>query len=877
MKMLRPYFYGILFAFALLLSVPATAGEGMAADNWTNILSKLKIDKKKKTEAEQKDNEERVPPVLASDPAVEKGVLPNGINYYVVTNASEIGLADFALVCKTDCVSSKGQKLERARTVMSNLARFKGRSVRGFVADNGGYALPSEYISVQKDLTVDENAVIWRFGALPVSTRKEVVDSVLLMMFDMVEAFQKSDVPAGYSTSDHAIIIAGDIDKSSLITKMTNISLMVEKISVPGGTRRVYEWKPQKDVECVVDTSSYARAATITLTYRSARTPDKYLPTSLTDVSVYYGEVLGRILKRRLGIEMFNENIPLADVTTSFTSSIDQPGDEKYEIRLTVAPEDVKTACHIAAEVIYNLTAFGVTSSEFAQLRNEYFTSMYVSSLNPVRTNASYIDECIHSYLYGSTISTPYVKWSHLAKGRAEGGNTTYFNKYVAALLNADNMAIRLRVPPQKAVSPEKLLDIFASANEYNPDRERKIYDASDVKLKTLEKDMQKVKVVIEREEAVSNGGTRWVFANGMTVVYKRMETEGLFYYNLLIRGGFSSVDGLHAGEGAFLEDMLDMYDVDGIHGNIFHHLLRANGIIMKREVTVSDMSIYGVAVRPSLDMLIKSLTEFSNGGTIDMDSFNYYLKSEQLRLRAEKESLAARGAVIDSLLSPTYRYYSGKTQSGLHEGVAPLAEGFFDNHFSRLNDGVLIIIGDMNEDLMKKYLMKHIRAFPTNELNSKRLRLDYNPIRDKVTYVADGEKPSIDVAMSSVFPFTAENYMALKIVELAIQDALNRDLVGRGAAAQVSTDFFSYPQERAIIVASLESVNEDVLPSDEDRLGEVGLLVEIRRLLKDFKLSADDLKMYKSILKNQFKEWQGDPWYWIEMVKTRVSDFKDL
>ncbi len=878
MRLIRGHIRVILSVISLLLSVSAIAGERMEASEGFNIFSILNQDKKKKNETEQKSNEDRLPPKLESDPAVEKGSLPNGINYYLVTNASEVGLAEFALVSKTDCVLPNEEKLKHARKVMADLARFKGRSVRGFVADNSGYALPSEYISVRDNLSVDDNAVIWRFGSLPVSSNKGVVDSVLLMMFDIVEDFQAGDVPAGYSTSDNAIIIAGDIDKSSVLTKMTNLSLMIESISVPGGKKCVYEWKPQENVDCVVDTSSYARAATITLTYRSPRTPDKYLPTSQTEVSAYYTEVLGRILRRRIRREMYNEGVPLARVSTDYTSSLDQPGDEKFEIRLVVDPKDVEMACHIVGSVIYDIDNVGVPSSEFSQVRGEYFTQMYISSLEPVVTNDSYINNCIHSYLYGATISTPAQKWDYLAKGRAEGRTTAYFNKYAASLLSGTrNLSIRLRVPPTKVISSKRVMSIFTSALDPEDDVERRTYVENEDKLKPYDEKAPKVKVVTEREEAVSDGGIRWVFSNGMTVIYKRMETEGLFYYNMLIRGGFSSVKGLNAGEGAFINDMLDMYYVDGIKGGDFFHLLRANGIIMSSEVTVSDMCIRGVAVRPSLTMLINSLKAFSNKGTIDRESFEYYLKSERLRLVTERNEPAARGAAIDSLLSPAYRYYGGKTQSGLHEGVEALAETFFNNHFSHMNDGVLILIGDMNEDLMKKYLIKHIGAFPTNDINLQRTRLDYNTIGGRVTYVADGERPSIDVAMSSIFPYTAENFMTLKIAELALQDALNRELVGKGAAATVSSDFFSYPQERAVLVVSLESVDENVLPSDESSLGEIGLLLGIRRFLKEFKLSSDDLKIYKSILKNQFKERQDDPLYWIEMVRTRISDVKDI
>ena len=40
-------------------------------------------------------------PVLPSDAAVNQGVMPNGMAYYVVANKSAKGMADFALVQRT--------------------------------------------------------------------------------------------------------------------------------------------------------------------------------------------------------------------------------------------------------------------------------------------------------------------------------------------------------------------------------------------------------------------------------------------------------------------------------------------------------------------------------------------------------------------------------------------------------------------------------------------------------------------------------------------------------------------------------------------------------------------------------------------------------
>ena len=40
-------------------------------------------------------------PKMPADPAIVTGSLPNGLSYYVISNAAEKGMADFALIQKT--------------------------------------------------------------------------------------------------------------------------------------------------------------------------------------------------------------------------------------------------------------------------------------------------------------------------------------------------------------------------------------------------------------------------------------------------------------------------------------------------------------------------------------------------------------------------------------------------------------------------------------------------------------------------------------------------------------------------------------------------------------------------------------------------------
>ena len=80
-------------------------------------------------------------PVLAPDPAIKQGVLPNGMTYYVVTNPSTKGCADFSLVQRSGTGTVPEVSQERcvsvAKEALASLPRIKSTSPQAWLASHG--------------------------------------------------------------------------------------------------------------------------------------------------------------------------------------------------------------------------------------------------------------------------------------------------------------------------------------------------------------------------------------------------------------------------------------------------------------------------------------------------------------------------------------------------------------------------------------------------------------------------------------------------------------------------------------------------------------------------------------------------------------------
>lgn len=818
------------------------------------------------------------PPQLPSDPAVTYGTLPNGLTYYIVTNPSEKGMAEFALVRRRGADAGSHQEhsdaVLRARASVTVIPRVSGSSVRDYASRNGAASqLCRKDAPVGVRVTPD--AVVYRFGSYPVSGRDVLIDSTLLMIFSIVE-----NAVDGEMESD-AIIVSGDVSKDAVLSKMKLLSLMVPPVrQMPVDTS--YAWKERTVPECTVKVDSSAAAARISITYSSPRTPREYMSSVVPTMTEYLVGVLDRVLGRRISVEMGRRDIPVSGIRFRYAGSRDLGGDETYTVSVTVDNGKVKEAVSVLTGIVADLDVNGAREKEYSGARNEYLVQQYRRSLDPVVCNSAYVDECISSFLYGSVPVSVSDRFGFLVRGDLPDSTLTrLFNRYVSELFD-DNDNLRVSVVADSLyLEDDAVLSSFMDAWKKAALADTLTAYASNRCDSLVLPDVPTEKLKVEKtlKESVS-GGTMWTFSNGMKVVYKRMSTGGLFYYDLMLRGGYSVVKDLRSGEGAFYSDILETFDISGLRSEDFNDMMLSEGITMSSRVTASDMDIYGLAPRPSLTLLFKCLKAVANDRRVNSRAFEYYAKCEKLRLAARAGSLSGRKAAIDSLMCPSYHYSSEKSPENLFPDACARAESFFNSSFSRVNDGVLVIVGDMEETAMKRFLQRNLHGFKTEPMSSARIRLPYQPISGWTTHIVDGRRQSLDVAMSVPVAFTAGNYMAMKVAASALENELARRFVGTGASVRVFSEFSGYPQERVNFLVSVTDLDIDSLPLDETGRDPLVLLYDVRAVLSDMSsapLPDDRIAVCRDMVKNMILSLQNTPEYWTDMVRARFAYGKDL
>ena len=795
-------------------------------------------------------------PSLPAASGVVTGTLPNGISFYLVSNPSVKGHADFALV-------QKGPVREDvARAALADLPHFQSGTPYQFLAKLGvGYDKFGYIRSTEASTT-------YFFHDVPVG-QAAVRDTTLLLLFDISET----------CPYEQAIVVSGDIDKAVVRERMTVFSMMVTpRERVPEPPAR--EWTPSDTPAFRFIQAPERDEATLTVRYSSPRTPREAMNTAQPLVTELFARELGIIVQDRLGRAFRENGIPLARAEAAYRSSAAGPGAELYSFSAVTGRDDLLRATQAAGAVLGGLDAHGASLREFQDARDRFLRSLTSSTSNDV-----WVEKCESAFLYGSGIADPdYVREFFTSRNIASQRELELFNDFVSALLDPSR-AVTLRYEtPADSLAAEPLKAAFA-AGWASADAGPAAVGRADTLGLYVPKSKSKLRQTVA--EPVT-GGELWTFANGMKVIFKRSAAvKGQFSYGFLINGGYAGVPDLAEGEGGFIGDMLTLYDIGGMTGESFSRMLVSNGIEFTPAVSLTDLRITGEAPSDRLQLLLKSLLTLSRERAVNEDAYAYYRACERLRLSMDSRLQAGIQAVVDSIMCPGWRHAPGKRPAGLSDDLPQRAAAYFSEVFSRCSDGVLVLVGDLDPYMLKKVLPKYMGGFVTDGRPSVRPLVEFPFRTGWSTYTVDAEEsdigtgePCITVAESALIPFTLERYFSFRVAVEELRKHLAGALAGTGMYADVTGDLDLFPSERMTVRIVCRPAEEDGLPADvlaEDPLRVLGV---VRGALADFSASgpsAASVAEAKSALLAAAEAQLSGPDGLVAAALTRYSAGKDM
>ena len=763
-------------------------------------------------------------PSLPVDAKIQKGTLRCGVAYYMVKNDEVKGYADFAVVRRGEAPGPAAEE---------------GMDTR-YLSRNGIGPRPGGYF---RDF---DGSTVLHLDRVPVYDAN-VLDSTLLVTFAQVAA----------SRADEAVIVAGDIDPVEFKKKMDIFSMLVPQHFVENSRGPDYVWEPSVMPSIVLRNLPMGDRGIVRVAYAAPRTQQDQMNTAQALVMGILSREFRTIAVRRIERNLRDAGIPYGRLDFQYLNSTETSNDEEYAVEVQTDREHLEAAMKIVSGTLAGLDGFGVPVDEFTDAKKVMMAEMLPRGSEPL-SNRRYVDRCVSHFLYGANLA-PYSEETRLfaRKNVADSTETRLFNQFANSLLSQlSNLTLEYRarldtLDEDNALFQYNLAYLYGStfkeAKDFSWQR-----DTSG-----LEADGPRIRLKETKPEPVS-GGVLWTFSNGMRVVYRQVPDRQTFHYALLLNSGLSGVNGLTEGEGGYFGEMLSLYDAGGMAAPDFRDHLAVNGIRMDTQVALTYTSIYGQAPSSKLPTLLKALLALANGRTVNRGEFDICLRNSKWAREPMDNRLYA-------MMYPGFSYSPKKYVTGLNPGTQAKAAQFYASLFSRMNDGMLFLVGDLEEATVRRVLLRYLGGFRTQRGTAARKTLRYQPRAGTVTHTETGGNKGVYVRLDAEYPLSGVNYATAEIAREVLRRQLVRALEGTGMSVEITSGFHTYPQERLWMFVSCEG------GTDLEAVRE-----GIRKASKS-KIAPKDLDAWKAMALEEMNRELAEPETIVTALIARYGVGKDL
>ena len=816
--------------------------------------------------------------VLAKDASVHTDRMPNGLNCYVVANPAQKGRVDLALVQntgkKTLADLDERSLVDISREALGSQRRLLSESVQKFFTSHGASAGKDGFVKVTDDAT------IFHFHDVDISTHPAVLDSTLLVLMGIVDRITESEdtlMTGWFAPSDQAVIVCGDVDAGKVMERLRGLSFMTAQYE--SKPRREYVWKNAGGVSATIRESSSGLSG-FRAEWRLARTPRQNMNTVQPLVLDMYMRELSFLAERRIKAALCSADIPYASVSCSYVLPANHLDDDAFAVETQVAMADASEAVRIVASALSSIASGNVSASELGAVKNLCFDGM-VSNERSI-SNARHVRRCASAFLYNASLASDESRNDFLmTRYLPDSTELKIFKSIASASLDPhDNLSLTISLKDSQ-MKPDSLKTIFnegwsAPLTAFMGPSDAVFSDQAHV-WKQEPSEVVKVKIKSSKKEYLS-GGTIYTLSNGLKVVVRQAASKGVVHWAMVLNGGFGHIPDLEIGEASYVSEFLDMCLLCGVKAESFKDAIRRDGITMDVDVSHSRTKFSGRIPDDGMADLMRVLLTVADTFTPDEREIDYRIRREPLALTSASGTLQGRIAAIDSVMCPDYAYCTRKT--GFDRDFISKAERFYKMLFSKMDDGILVLVGDVDEKNLKQVMMKYAGEFSTSGRKIPRPVVSYQPISGTILLERDGDANEIDMVMSAPVLMTAENSYVAEIASMCLSNNVSRIVTGRGLHVRVRHNCDFYPQERVSMMLSLREASVDGFAPGTSHHEPMEALSAVRNLLKDMEsvvLTDKEIASYKALLKQRIKRRQSEPEYWHDAISLRYIDGKDF
>lgn len=598
-----------------------------------------------------------------------------------------------------------------------------------------------------------------------------VPDAYCCLLTDVPAAAMDSTlllVTAALSSSNgpQAVIVAGDIDSRLALDHLRTMTMLLparastdtSDASVP----EVQIRKEQGNVEAV---------------FLLDRTPRQYMGGAIPYVNSSLSLSFLELVQNRLRAVLRERDIPYAGLHCVFLDNTLTSGKQKIGISL-YSPEREK-AQKALDDIISSIRSGETGPKEFeaASFASDFFRKREDLS------NYGRLCKCRNAYIYGSDLATAETVNGFFITHKLDPEKSlSIFNRFSSRLVGEGDSLFRFSREPA---------DLDTLMRMSAPKQKLRLTSADP-----------------------STGGSFLRFQNGIKVFHKQCGNSGTVEFAAIMRGGRSQIAGTNPAESEFAADMLRLGKIAGIDAQDFLDALRGLGISLEPEITDADFRISGKAPADRLELALRAMSAMLTGHECaSAEELDYFRRCRMLEISPEHLLLA------DSLSRPEYRFNLHADASAITDRLPVLAEDFFRKSAASMNEGLLIVTGDVDGTNLEKILSQVAGLLPTSRVRAVRPMMDYREASGTMLKISETGEPLVHIQYSADTPVNAEKAFSLKVTGELVLRKLRSCVAPLGYSVTVDSRLECFPVDRMVLSLTLVPVRnglpESVVPAE--------------------------------------------------------------
>lgn len=852
--------------------------------------------------------------ILEDDVRIVRGVMPNGLVYYLVPNSSVKGYADFAFIQRNGVAmedsSSLGLTYLMECMALTETHNFPDGAIFSFIDDMG--------LSRVNGLEIEagDYHTIYSFNDVPIGKNSSMVDSMLLAMFNMSSALIVDDrsvergkhflrnvmassmtldrriedslaryyfagtplAPAAmgdllkavgkYTTADvaafyknrcrpdrQAIVIAGDIDAASVESKIRALFQIISRPDTP------LPDFPDSVLDAAGGGYFYfqdreADRARVTFDYIADPLDPSLRNTAVPFIYNYVSEVGMDIMKKRLMSALEDAPFYALDVQTGIVPYLNRIS---YRLSVECAPEDYVDAYVLILNEVERVCQYGISDSEFRKSSEEF-----IDRLDETYRRRSSLDNKYYRNICVSNFTDGYVMAGiELYKSYIETAENVVDSHTVSAFLSSVFSVDSCRTVVCSSPEPTGGLEYFAVnpgpyVEKYFPRRSSQEYAAGSI---------------TERNSFVnkSTGVVSRRLPNGAVVAFRKMDAEpGMVYFTAVARGGVSLSGDSLAVLRKYINDVARISLVGKMNMYGMQRFQDSLGVSLERTVSVGERRLSGSFPVGRMEDFLDIVAMYFEGSEPDYRTFDKFRRMEE---GCGPYALNSPEKVFQALRQRDIRSMSGVLTAEEEAGISELdydaALKFVNALFSNVSEFSFIFVGDFEENDLLRSAYASLSGLPGRRAglgrseNSSFFIASYDAA-EEVRVPMSFPRWLYSCKLTVPSELTVEDRMLSEVTGKVVEREVIRQLSLRGILAEAERRFYRYPEEVMTVefsfttaepVEDVEDIFADILVNLAENRVSDGEVAGVKRnmALKDKLRESRDYKYWEAVLRNRF------------------------